>query len=91
MSPEITALTTLATILIFAVMVDRGVPNVLESIAFGIEGFAELTVTTLRRSSAALRKRHKSIELQNQERLRRGLRRGPVEPVVSSRSSSAAA
>jgi hypothetical protein len=91
MSTEIAAIGTLAVTFILVVLIDRGIPNALESVAFAIENAAEFTVGALRRSARALRKRHRAIELANQQRLAGRSQYERPEPAVSSRSTSAAA
>jgi hypothetical protein len=92
MSPEIAAIVTLVITLILAVVVDRGVPNILESIAFVVEDISRWIVAMLRRSARGLRERHRSIEVANQKRMA-GLPvvYEPVKAVVSSGSTSVAA
>ena len=91
MSTEIAAVGTLVVTFLLVVLIDRGIPNALESIAFAVESAAERTVAALRKSAAALRKRHRAIELVNQQRLAGASRYERTESPVSSRSSSAAA
>jgi hypothetical protein len=69
MSPEMLAVATLAVTLLVALLVDRGAPNILESIAFGLESAAGWTVAGLRRSAAALRNRQRSIERAHQQKM----------------------
>jgi hypothetical protein len=91
MSTEFAATAILALTFVLVAVVDRGVPNTLESIAFGIESAAEWTVTGLRRNAARLRERHRRIELEHQRRMT--AKTGTTEPAeqVSSRPFSAAA
>jgi hypothetical protein len=77
MSPEMLAVATLAVTLVVALLVDRGAPNILESIAFGLESAAGWTVAGLRRSAAALRKRQRTIERAHRERMAGARRRKP--------------
>jgi hypothetical protein len=57
-----------ATFLIL-VLVDRGAPNTLESIAFFIERHARWIVSALRSNAARLRSRQREIEQENRARL----------------------
>jgi hypothetical protein len=91
MSSEMAAIATLAITLVLALLVDRGAPNILESLAFGVEGAAAWTVTALRRSAAALRKRHAAIERAHRERMAGAPQYNSTTAVVSSGSSSAPA
>ena len=91
MSPEITAFATLVVTLILALLIDRGAPNILESIAFGVESASACTVSALRRSAAALRNRHKAIERAHAERMAGEGTCRPIDAVISSGSTSAAA
>jgi len=69
MSPEIAAVATLVVTLALALLIDRGAPNVLESIAFSLEAASARTVATLRRSATALRNRQVKIEQEHRERM----------------------
>jgi hypothetical protein len=100
MNPAFLAIATLGTTLLVALLVDRGAPNILESIAFGLESAAGWTVTGLRRSAAALRSRQRSIEHAHQVRMAgvktaktcyNGVEVSAIDVAVSSGSSSAAA
>jgi hypothetical protein len=90
MSTETAAIGTLAVTFILVVLIDRGIPNALESIAFAVESVAEFTVKALLNSAAALRRRHRTIELAHQQRLASRSRFERSQPAVSSRSTSAA-
>ena len=89
MSSEVTAVATLVVTFLLAILIDRGVANILESIAWAVERSAESVVELLRRSAVLLRRRHRAIELAHQERLA-GTRMQAVDPAVNSRPSAAA-
>lgn len=91
MSPGFAAAAILAFTFALVVVVDRGVPNTLEAIAFSLETGARHAVAALRRNAAALRARQRRIELANQERLARMGTHEPTQVVANSRSFSAAA
>lgn len=91
MSPEIAAVATLAVTLALALLIDRGAPNILESIAFGLETASARTVSTLRRSATALRKRQATIEREHRERMTGSTQYSSTDSVVPSDSTSAAA
>ena len=71
MSTEFTATAILSLTLVLVAVIDRGIPNTVESLAFGIEAAAEWTVAALRRNAARLRERHRRIEIEHQERMAR--------------------
>jgi hypothetical protein len=91
MRVELVAVGTLAVTFLMAVLIDRGAPNILDSIAFGIERTAKWTAGALRRSAAALRRRYRRLELEHEERVAGSSRFEQADREVSSRSSSAAA
>jgi hypothetical protein len=69
MSSESLALGILASTLALALIIDRGVPNMMESAAFALETASRWLVAGLRRNAARLRERHRRIEMENQRRL----------------------
>src|SRR3954454_1548394 len=91
MSPEIAAVATLAVTLALALLIDRGAPNVMESIAFSLEAASARTVSTLRRSATALRMRQTTIEREHRARMAGSAHYSPADSVVTSDSTSAAA
>ncbi len=91
MTPEIAAVATLVITLALALLIDRGAPNILESVAFSLETASARAVSTLRRSAAALRKRQATIEREHRARLAGPTRYSSADPVVASDSTSAAA
>ena len=91
MTPEIAAVATLVVTLALALLIDRGAPNILESIAFSLEAASVRTVSMLRRSATALRKRQATIEREHRERMAGSAHYKSADSVVRSDSTSAAA
>ena len=83
MTPEIAAVATLVITLALALLIDRGAPNILESVAFSLETASARTVETLRRSATALRSRQATIEREHQERMAGSAHYSAADPVVT--------
>ena len=59
----------LAITLALALAVDRGIPNVLDSLAYHLERLARKLVAGIRASACRLRQRYSELETANRERL----------------------
>jgi hypothetical protein len=78
MSSEALAACILVLTLFLALIIDRGIPNLMDSIAFALEFTTGWLIKGLRNNASRLRDRYTRIEQAHQQHLRSALATGPA-------------